>query len=202
MTQPTATASLGHIKGVAFREFAVWYGENVSENHVRAVVRALEAAHPDVFDSTRPGFGILSTRWYDARLVHAFLDRLVGPGGGDDIDRLAQSAANDIMGRTLSGVYRFLFSTFATPQLYARHANKLWSLHYDSGTTSIEPQRDGEAVALYRDWRGHHPLICKLNMSATVPIYGAMGCRNVRWVRTACVDQRDSMCAMRIHWDP
>lgn len=202
MTRPTATVEMGHIKGVAFREFAVWYGEKVSADHVRSVVAGLEVSHPNVFDAARPGFGILSTRWYEARLVHVFLDRLVGPGGGEDIDRLAQDAANDIMGRTLSGVYRFLFSTFATPQLYARHANKLWSLHYDSGSTNVEQGRDCYAIARYTDWRAHHPLICKLNMSATVPIYGAMGCRNVRWVKTACVDEGNAACEMQIRWDP
>lgn len=201
MNLPTTGLSPGHIKGVAFREFAAWYAENVSANHVRSVVAALEPQHPNVFDSERPGYGILATRWYDARLVHAFLDRLVGPHGGEDIDQLAQAAATDIMNHTLTGVYKFLFSTFASPDLYARHANKLWSLHYDTGTTTVEKEPAG-ALVRYTDWHGHHPLICKLNMSATVPIYSAMGCRNVSWRKLSCVDSGQSACALSIRWDP
>lgn len=205
MTGPTRSSSaagLGNIKGVAFREFAVWYANNVSRNHVQSVVAALEPLHPNTFDSTRDGYGILATRWYDARLVHTFLDRLVVPGGGHDTDQLTQTAATDIMGRTLSGVYKFLFSTFASPQLYARHANKLWSLHYDTGVVTVEQGREPVATVRYTDWVGHHPLICKLNMGACLPIYSAMGCRNVGWSKKSCTDDGDHSCQMTVRWDP
>lgn len=189
----------GRIKGVAFGEFATWYAAHVSADHVASVARSFEEMHPLLFDATRAGYGILATQWYDARLVHAFIDRLVS-GRSAEADKLAQAAANDIMNRTLSGVYRFVFSTFATPSLYARHAQKLWNLHYDSGTVSIDASREGEAHATYSDWRGHHPMICRLNMSATVPIYAAMGCKAVKWKKLACVDDGQASCAMLVTW--
>lgn len=192
---------LGHIKGVAFREFAVWYAKRISADHINTVVGNLEATYPGVFDRTRSSFGILATRWYDARLVHVFLDRLVSRAGGADLDKLAQDAATEIMGNTLSGVYKFLFSTFASPSLYARHANKLWSLHYDTGAVTIEARGDREALGRYDNWRSHHPLICRLNMSATLPIYQAMGCANVSWSKLACVDDGAAACEMLVRWD-
>lgn len=202
MTEHAIVEGAGNIKGVAFREFADWYADNVSADHIRSVVETLNPLYPNVFDASRRGFGILATRWYAAELVHAFLDRVVINHQGADIDELTQSAANDIMNKTLSGVYKFLFSAFATPQLYARHANKLWSLHYDSGVASVETVTETEARARYTNWRGHHPLICRLNMSATVPIYRAMGCPNVRWTKVSCIQDGATACAMVVRWDP
>lgn len=199
-SQPDTVETLGHIKGVAFREFATWYAEHVSAEHVRTVVRNLEPVYPNTLDAERPGYGILATRWYDAGLVHAFLDRLVAPHGGADVDRLAQDAALAIMNHTLSGVYKFLFSTFATPDLYARHVNKLWSLHYDSGTTVVEKRGDDDTVVRYLDWKSHHPLICKLNMSATTPIYTAMGLADVSWRKLSCVSEGQTACALSVRW--
>jgi len=57
----------------------------------------MERRSPNRFDSAREGFGILPTRWYAASLVHAFLDRLVSPQGGTDIDELTQAASIAIM---------------------------------------------------------------------------------------------------------
>lgn len=192
---------LGRVKGVAFREFAMWYATHVNADHTRSVVRALAAEYPDVFDSDRPGYGILATRWYDASVVHAFLDQLLVSHNRRDIERLAQAAAIDIMNRTINGVYKFLFSAVASPKLYARHANKLWGLHYDTGTAHIELRGETEAFARYADWDGHHRIICQLNMSAAVPIYDAMGCANTRWEKLACVSDGHAACEMLIRWD-
>lgn len=201
MAAPVVATRAGRIKGVAFREFAVWYATYVDADRARSVVRHLSEAHPDVFDWDRPGFGILATRWYDASVVHAFLDRLMASHNTAEIDRLTQAAATEIMNNTINGVYKFLFSTFASPKLYARHASKLWALHYDTGTAVVELRGDAGAFARYADWNAHHPIICKLNMSATVPIYQAMGCANTRWQKLACVGDGQPACEMSIQWD-
>jgi hypothetical protein len=194
-------ARTGRIKGVAFREFATWYATHVSAEHTRSVVLTLAKRHPNVFDPDRPGYGILATRWYEASLVHSFLDQLLASHSKQELDGLTQAAAIDIMRNTINGVYKFLFSTFASPKLYARHANKLWGLHYDTGTASVELRNETEAFARYADWNGHHPVICRLNMSATVPIYAAMGCVNTRWQKLGCVEDGRSACEMLIRWD-
>jgi hypothetical protein len=108
------------------------------------------------------------------------------------------------MGRTLRGVYKFLFSAFATPELYARHAQKLWSLHYDNGSVHIdnEPRQGANNIAHARvtRWISHHPFVCKLNGAATLPIYEAMGCHDVRWDTTACQSKGDDYCEWLVHW--
>lgn len=201
MTTPINPSQLGRIKGVAFREFAVWYADNISAPRVREVVLSLDHHYPNLLDADRPGFGILVTHWYPAELVHAFLDHLAEPHTAAELDRITQDAATDIMNRTLSGVYKFLFSAVASPSLYAKHVGKLWGLHYDTGTVANEHVRDTEALMRYVEWHSHHPLICKLNMSASIPIYAAMGCKNVRWRKLACVSEGQRACALSVNWD-
>ena len=108
------------------------------------------------------------------------------------------------MGNSLRGVYKFLFSTFASPDLYARHAQKLWTLHYDNGAVLIEngPDEGPRRVASSRivRWISHHPFMCKLNGAATVPIYQAMGCRDVVCEAVACVERGGDHCGWHASW--
>lgn len=198
LTKPTG---LGRIKGVAFREFAVWYADNISARRVCEVVLSLDHQYPNQLQADRPGFGILVTQWYQAELVHGFLDLLAEPHTAAELDRITQDAATDIMNRTLSGVYKFLFSAVASPSLYAKHVSKLWGLHYNTGTVVNEHVRDNEALMRYVEWHSHHPLICKLNMGASVPIYSAMGCKNVQWRKLACVSDGQRACTLSVTWD-
>lgn len=101
---------------------------------LKRALGALQQAYPSDVDPERSGGGFLASRWYPAELVHALVDEMIAGRSQAGQDALAKHAASVIMGRTLRGVYKFLFSTFATPDLYARHAQKLWSLHYDNGS--------------------------------------------------------------------
>jgi hypothetical protein len=191
----------GHIKGAAFGEFVAWYAVHGDAAELREAIDHVELEHPGTFDPDRDGFGILSSRWYPAELVHALLDRIVEGKPATVLQQIADRAARDIMTKTLSGVYRFLFSTFATPERYARHAGRLWEMHYDSGEISIEAV-DGGWRSRISGWGGHHPFICRLNMAATVPIYEAMGCRDVSYRRLACVSDGAPACESRVKATP
>ena len=146
----------------------------------------------------------MASRWYPAQLVHVLVEAVVAGRSEAEQVALAARAAEVIMSRTLSGVYRFLFSTFATPELYARHSGKLWALHYDNGRVHIDnkPREGLHGVAHTRveRWLSHHPFICKLNGASGKPIYEAMGCTDVRAETIACVSKGAAHCEFIVHW--
>lgn len=195
---------LGNVKGAVLREFVLFCEQHDDRERLKRALDALREAYPQDVDATRSGGGFLASRWYPAALVHVLVDEVTRGRSEPAQDALAQRAAKVIMGRTLSGVYRFLFSTFATPDLYARHVNKLWSLHYDNGQVQIDsrPREGMRNVAQQRivRWISHHPFVCKLNAAAAVPIYEALGGHDVRYETIACVSWGDTNCEWLVHW--
>jgi hypothetical protein len=194
----------GHVKGLVLREFLLFCEQHDDRTRVLRALGALDRAYPNMLDPEREGGGVLSSKWYEAELVHVLVDTIVEGRSEAERATLARRAARLIMGRTLSGVYRFLFSTFATPELYAKHVNKLWSQHYDSGVVKVENRaREGLSnvahVTLLR-WLSHHDFICRMHCEAAVPIYEAMGCRDVRCERIACVGEGAVQCEWLVHW--
>lgn len=194
----------GHVKGLVLREFLLFCEEQDDRTRVLRALGALDRAYPNVLDPEREGGGVLSSKWYEAELVHVLIDAIISDRSEAERDALASRAAHSIMKHTLSGVYRFLFSTFATPELYAKHANKLWQQHYDSGHVQIENRkRTGLAniahIKLLR-WAGHHDFMCRMHCEAAVPIYEAMGCEKVRCERIACVGEGAPQCEWLVHW--
>ncbi|MDH5670716.1 MAG: hypothetical protein OEZ06_01115 [Myxococcales bacterium] len=191
----------GQIKGAAFREFVLWYEREHDACSVVEAIAAVEREFPSTFEPDREGRGILVSQWYPATVVHALIDQILKGHLASELDALAAAAAEEIMGHTLRGVYKFIFSSFANPELYARHVNKLWNLHYDSGRCAIEPVTSGRWVAHYDGWTAHHPFICKMNMASTVPIYATMGCRNVRWRKLSCIADGASRCSSEFSFE-
>jgi hypothetical protein len=195
---------LGNVKGAVLREFVLFCQQHDDRQRLTRALRALDEAYPGSVEPERLGGGFLASRWYPAELVHVLVDEMIAGRSDAEQKKLAQRAANVIMSHTLRGVYRFLFSTFATPDLYARHANKLWSLHYDNGLVEVDnkPREGLHRVAHTRvlRWISHHPFVCMMNGAATIPIYEAMGCRNVRCEVIACVSDGSPNCAWIVHW--
>lgn len=194
----------GHIKGAVLREFVLFCEQHDDNERLMRALRALNEAYPSSIDPARPGGGVLASRWYPAELVHVLVDEIIAGRSVAEQKKLAQHAAQVIMGHTLRGVYRFLFSTFATPELYARHAHKLWSLHYDNGSVEIQNKhREGlYSVAHTRvvRWISHHRFVCMMNAAAAVPIYQALGCKDVRCERIACISEGAPDCEWLVHW--
>lgn len=195
---------LGNVKGAVLREFVLFCEQHDERARLSRALTALHQAYPNDVDPERSGGGFLASRWYPAELVHVLVDEVIKGRSAAEQDALAQRAAKVIMGRTLSGVYRFLFSTFASPDLYARHANKLWGLHYDNGHVQIDNKaREGSHCVAHSRvvrWISHHRFVCKLNGAATIPIYEAMGCRDVRCETIACVSEGDMHCEWLVRW--
>jgi hypothetical protein len=194
----------GHVKGLVLREFLLFCEQHDDRTRVLRALGALDRAYPNVLDPEREGGGVLSSKWYQAELVHVLIDAIMAGRSEAERDALASRAAHSIMKHTLSGVYRFMFSTFATPVLYAKHANKLWQQHYDSGQVLIDNrERQGLShvahVKVLR-WLSHHDFICRMHSEAAVPIYEAMGCTAVRCERIACLSAGAAQCEWLVHW--
>jgi hypothetical protein len=197
--EPLAAAApaLGNIKGAAFREFLVFYAKTVDRERVIAAIRAAGSAE---LSAERPDFGVLQNTWYPAGLVHGLLDRLTQGFDEAELATLAQEAATHIMGVTLRGVYRTMFSLIATPERYARHIPNLWRVHYDNGDPVVLTRGAKEHRITFMSWASHHPFICRLNMAAAAPIYTAMGCKAVRWQRVHCKSMGGEHCVALVTW--
>ncbi len=195
-----ALAELGKIKGVAFGEFLLWYERAHGRAAVESAVEAAEARHAEGLEPRRAGFGVLASRWYPAALVHELVDALTHGRTPAELEAMASDAADHIMGRTLRGVYRAVFSMFGTPERYRRYIGKLWSMHYDTGTVTVLAPEPGLHRVLYAGWAGHHPFICRMNMASSRTIYGAMGCKSVVYERTRCLSEHSRECENTVRW--
>lgn len=194
-------SELGNIKGVAFGEFLGWYAKRYGRLPVEDAVRVVESRHRAGLSVSGATFGVLSSQWYPASVVHELVDRLTGERSPKELDEMARDAAGFIMGRTLRGVYRTMFSLFATPARYVRYVDKLWDTHYDTGKVVFRIPAAGIHHATYVDWASHHPFICRMNMASSLTIYDAMGCENVRYERKRCVSDGAADCENVVRWD-
>lgn len=191
----------GKIKGAAFRQLIVWW----DQTHGKAdVLRALEQARKIAVDRTlsddREALGILPSVWYPAPLVHALLDSLLGAVDDETQKALAFAAADSVMTATLTGVYKAVFMALASPQRWATHIQRIWSMHYDSGIVRIDEPEPRLHVNHFTEWRAHHPFICKLNMASGRPTYTAMGCKDVEVQMLTCISHGASECTSTVRW--
>jgi len=200
MDEPRGALRLGNIKGFAFSEFLTWYGHRCGRPTVTAALAAARAKHPVELDLTRDGFGILASQWYSAEFVHAVLDEVMRNHSTDELHVIVTEAAQAIMDKMLRGMYRAVFAICVTPERYVRHVDKVWRLQYDSGQPIILATHPKEHRIHYRDWRSHHPLICRLNMASARPIYGAMGCQETRYTPLSCVSTGAARCESVVAW--
>jgi hypothetical protein len=187
----------GRIKGAAFGELLRWF----FEHHPGRVAAAVERVAPGDLrpDPRKPGMGILAGSWYPAPEVHALLDALVAGLPRAERTAIARAAARATMDRTLRGLYKLLFDALATPERYARHAQRLWNSYYDGGTLTVTPRGDG-ADSVVSDWAAHHPLICEMHVHAAAFIYEAMGKKDVSATRLECVATGASACRFSVSW--
>jgi hypothetical protein len=196
-------SSLGNIKGVAFREFLAWYEMRRGSTSIARAVADVERRHGAGLVPEGPHFGVLSSRWYDAAVVHDLLDRLTAGCSDEELAQMAEDAASHVMGTMLRGVYRTMFSLFATPERYVRYVDKLWSTSYDTGSVVIQIPEPNVHRVTYAGWTSHHPFICRMNMAAARPIFEAMRCEDVRVRRLSCVSSGAPVCENVVRWrDP
>ena len=199
---PRPEAAPGRIKGAAFREFVAWYEQELGRAQLLTLVRAI----PDdlrrglELDPDRESLGILSSRWYRADAIHALLDAVIAGIDPDQRRESIERAADAVMRATLRGVYRILFEWLATPDRYARFADRLWRSYYDSGEMHVVQETPERAVCTIRDWGSHSAQLCDMNAAAAGSIYRAMGCTEVVARRTSCVAQGADECRFVTTW--
>lgn len=189
-----------HIKGAAFREFLVWYSSEYDALRLDRALASLPASERAHFDLSASGYGVNGRHWYPAEPVHHVLDELFVDVPPEQMRKIAEAAARHVMRANLTGIYQFAFSVIATPERFAQHAQRLWSLYYGSGQLRYESTGPQSFDIHYRGWAGHHPVICWLNMASAVPIFEIMGCEDVQWDRHACVSDGDHHCRSSVSW--
>jgi hypothetical protein len=163
-------------------------------------VKLAERTFSEPFEVGLTGFGVLSSRWYAAEVVHAILDEITRHHAPDELGAMAEDAAQAVMNDLLKGVYRSIIGMFVTPDRYSRHGEKLWKLNYDNGEPVFRSLSPTEHHVRYVGWRSHHPFICRINMATSLPLYAAMGCKGVRYRRLSCVSDGAAVCTTSVHW--
>lgn len=190
------------IKGAGIRPFLVWYASRHGAARLLAAASAIPSEHRAGLDLEDPCLGVLASSWYPASSIHALLDNLVAGMPADQHQELAREGARAIIDSTLKGVYRLLFQTMMTPERYARNAQALFARFYDTGTMVKTPLAPVGHLSRVRDWSSHHPMLCQFIGHTAEYVYAALGCRDVRVRRTACVGLGDEECRFEITWTP
>jgi hypothetical protein len=194
------TAPFGRIKGSAIRELVLWYEQHHDATLVHAVARAMPRELDAQLDPEVPGLGILSNRWYDARVVHLLLDATVAKHPPAERDALIREGLRIAVGGAARGMYAFVIGQLVSPELYARNISRLWSLLQDTGERRIEIVGPHEAISITRAWKGHHPLACRVNQHMMATILEMMGKRHVRFDKERCVSDGGPDCRYRFSW--
>ena len=193
------------IKGEAAGTFLRWYARSVDEARVLQVLRSLQYQNRDWASLAgaalrAPGgrlHGLARWDWYPAAFIHALIDGLLEGIPDSQHQGMADIAAQYVMSKTIPGVFEVIFSVIATPELYARHGQKFWRLHYDNGELVFDRRGDESYRVQFRHWGSHHSFICRLNMAAIVPIYRAMGHAGAGYERLTCTAEGDPTCELR-----
>ncbi len=190
-----------HVKGSGLRPVLEWYAARHGRERLLRLVMDLPPHARGVFDLRDEHWGVLISHWYPAPSVHALLELMTAGLSDEQRTATAREMGRAAAEATLTGVYRFLFQAMLTPERYARHVQTLFSRYFDDGLIvkqALDPRRHHTTI---RDWHGHHPLLCELFLSSSLYVYAALGCRDVRSQRLACVSTGAPECLYDITWD-
>lgn len=193
-------ASAARIKGAGIHQFLNWYRVRWGAERLLAAVRALPPEQAAVFDLADPQLGVLPSQWFPATAIHGLLDRLMDAHSAEERSRIAREGATAAIESTLKGVYRWLFERMMTPDRYGRSAQRLFSRYYEPGTMVKLPLGEHGHLSVVTDWGGHHPLLCDFLIYTAEYVYGALGCRDLKIRRTACVSAGATDCRFEITW--
>lgn len=192
----------GRLKGAALAEFVRWYigehGLDALADRVGLLPMTLQLELG--LDRSNPTLGILASRWYDCRAIGVLLDAITAETPPAEYARMADAAADAVMGATLSGVYKLLFEWLATPERYARFCDRLWRSYHDTGTMRIVHTAPKRAECTITSWTGHHPFLCAVCRRSAEIIYREMGCVSVSTTRESCVAEGSDACRFVTQW--
>jgi hypothetical protein len=189
------------IKGAVLREYLLWYERRVGAMKVAEVAAGLPPELADTVKTSMPALGLLASTWYPVGLSHYFLDRmLVIEGCGDEGRELAREANRELVPKMIRGVYKVLYRTVASPELYARHVGRHWRKLHSTGDRAFVVRGPGEGFSLVANWEGHHPALCWITIYTMVSLFEMMGYEHVAAERTRCVSHGGEDCATVLRW--
>ncbi len=188
------------IKGSAVRELVRWYVRTHGDEGVRRAVQAMPKDVSSELDLTDEALGILSSSWYDVRLVHALLDALVAPYPPIERRALIASGAREAVRASATGVYRFVIAQIVTPGFYARNIQRLWNMLHDGVHREIVIERDGLARSRTWDWPGHHPIMCDVAVETMCAVLELTGKQDVVAARRSCISDGAPECVVDVRW--
>ena len=194
----------GRIKGAPFRALLEYCAEARSLAEVRAAIATLTPAEeratcprPD-----DPGFGLLASGWYSSvgagKLVGALWDNIPAHERDDFTDEVAKA----VMSRTLHTVHKAVFRVVGSPALMKRYPMVFWGRQYDTGDVHIDDVDDRAQRHTYKNWAGHHPVICSLTFRCVPVMFEAMGLTGTRITIERCAGDGVSRdCSAVVRWD-
>jgi hypothetical protein len=193
-------AAAARIKGAGIQPFLTWYAGRWGRDRLLAAARGLPPDLAGVFDLADPVLGVLPSQWFPARAIHGLLNGLMDAHTPEERLRISREGATAVIESTLKGVYRWLFERMMTPDRYGRSAQRLFSRYYEPGNMVKLPLGEHGHLSVVTEWGGHHPLLCDFLIHTAEYVYGALGCRDLKIRRTACVSAGASDCRFEITW--
>jgi hypothetical protein len=187
------------IKGSSMRELVLWYERRLGRDATLAIVADLPPEFERLVTRTRPALGILASTWYPSAFASHMCDRVIA-GLPDEGRAMAREANRDIVPMMIRGIYKALWQTLASPELYARHVDRHWHKLHTTGERSFVIRAPGEALSVVRSWDGHHPLLCWMMIYTMVSLFEAMRLTEVTADRIRCVAHGADECATILRW--
>ncbi len=199
MAPPSGSADDALIKGGPIRELLLWYEGRYGREYVPAVIARLSPAHALSVSEDKLTLGLVPSVWYPAPIVHAILDALAERHTTEELYEIVCESNDFVVRRMSKGLYQFLFRMVGSPELYAKHIQRAWNMLHSTGRREIVLS-DGVAESTIDDWAGHHPWLCEVASETMRAVFEAMGCRDVRLERVACVSKGDPKCKSLLHY--
>jgi len=188
------------IKGAAIRELLLWHDQRYGHDETVALTERIPPHLMTMLDTTRPALGVLGASWYPITLTHPMLDRVVEVRGNEGRE-IANAANRVIVPKMIRGIYRMIFRTAATPELYASHIQRLWRRLHTTGDRSMTLLSSSEAHSVVENWPGHHPFLCWSSIYTMAYMFEAMGYARCNAERIACVGHGAARCESILRYE-
>jgi hypothetical protein len=198
----TSHPDLGSMKGAALWSFFVWYEAQYGAEQRAEDAAALPEHLRPLVDPSREAYGVLASKWYPMELTHALLDQMLTRTPAEELDAMIRRAGPEVMRTQMTGLQRRAFRLLMNPGRYCRYVETIWRQNFDSGDIEVLETGPQEHHGFCRNWRGHHPLVCRLIHTGKEAVYEAMGCKGVTVEITGCISDGDPACSSKVRWAP
>lgn len=180
----------------------LWYERNFGRAFHADVIDRLAPDDRSRVTEGEPALGIVASTWYPSSILFVVVDSVMEGKSRAERSRIIREANADVVARLSKGLYRALFRMVASPELYARHIQRLWNVLHDTGERTVVIVRPGIADSTIRNWPGHHPVLCEVATETMRAVFEAMGCGQVRVDRLSCVGDGARMCRAIVYYLP